>query len=55
MKIRLAMYEALKAIDVPEPKIEAVIQAMEPALPHLRQLNSIPTLHNFGQRYLSLR
>lgn len=33
MKIRLAMYEALKAIDVPEPKIEAVIQAMEPALP----------------------
>lgn len=32
MKIRLAMYEALKAIDVPEPKIEAVIQAMEPAL-----------------------
>ena len=32
MKIRLAMYEALKAINVPEPKIEAAIQAMEPAL-----------------------
>lgn len=32
MKIRLAMYEALKSINVPEPKIEAVIQAMEPAL-----------------------
>ena len=33
MKIRLAMYEALKSINVPEPKIEAVIQAMESALP----------------------
>lgn len=32
IKIRLAMYEALKAINVPEPKIESVIQAMEPAL-----------------------
>lgn len=32
MKIRLAMYEALKAIDVPEPEIESVIQAMETAL-----------------------
>jgi hypothetical protein len=32
MKIRLAMYEALKSINVPEPKIEAVIQAMETAL-----------------------
>ncbi|SFH43830.1 hypothetical protein [Pseudomonas sp. NFACC45] len=32
MKIRLAMYEALKAINVPEPKIESVIQAMETAL-----------------------
>ncbi|WP_432783631.1 hypothetical protein QZH45_04670 [Pseudomonas corrugata] len=32
MKNRLAMYEALKAINVPEPKIESVIQAMESAL-----------------------
>ena len=29
MKIRLAMYKALKAINVPEQKIEAVIQAMD--------------------------
>ncbi|RDH97752.1 hypothetical protein DFO59_11266 [Pseudomonas fluorescens] len=33
MKIRLAMYEALKSINVPEPKIESVIQAMETSLP----------------------
>ncbi|WP_447889943.1 hypothetical protein [Pseudomonas hormoni] len=29
MKNRLAMYKALKAINVPEPQIEAVIQAMD--------------------------
>ena len=29
MKIRLAMYKALKAINVPEQQIEAVIQAMD--------------------------
>jgi len=29
MKNRLAMYKALKAINVPEQRIEAVIQAMD--------------------------
>jgi len=29
MKIRLAMYKALKAINVPEQQIEAVIQALD--------------------------
>ena len=29
MKIRLAMYKALKAINVPEQQIEAVIQAID--------------------------
>jgi len=29
MKIRLAMYQALKAINVPEQQIEAVIQAID--------------------------
>ncbi|MBD0685001.1 MULTISPECIES: hypothetical protein [unclassified Pseudomonas] len=32
MKMPLAMYKALKAINMPEPKIEAVIQVMEPAV-----------------------
>lgn len=29
MKMELAMYQALRAIDVPELKAEAVIQALE--------------------------
>lgn len=40
MNIRLALYQALKAIDVPELKIDAVIQAMETAL------QSPPTVKN---------
>ena len=47
MKIRLAMYEALKAINVPEPKIESVIQAIEPALHPSPEIKSDSDISQF--------
>jgi len=47
MNIRLAMYQALKAIDVPEPKIDAVIQAMETALQSPPVAKSDPDVEHF--------
>ncbi|QBZ87882.1 hypothetical protein EPZ47_03920 [Pseudomonas viciae] len=47
MKNRLAMYKALKAINVPEQKIETVIQAMDSDL-HLSTADiSHPDLAQF--------
>ncbi|MDD1139176.1 hypothetical protein M5G22_16600 [Pseudomonas sp. TNT2022 ID233] len=47
MNIRLALYQALKAIDVPEPKIDAVIQAMETALQSPPIVESDPDVEHF--------
>lgn len=47
MNIRLALYQALKAIDVPEPKIDAVIQAMETALQSSPTVKSDPDVEHF--------
>jgi hypothetical protein len=46
MNIRLALYQALKAIDVPEPKIDAVILAMETALQSPPTVRSDPDVEH---------
>ena len=47
MKIRLAMYKALKAINVPEQQIEAVIQALDAEMHLSSAVKSDPDIAPF--------